>query len=234
MTRGISLNRFTLIQPFTTDLTVVSGDAYNIFANPPFNGVSPFPRPTGANVKTADFVPTANETIWSLPFKTQSDYQWSLSLQQALGAGTVLELNYVGSSSVNLFSTVESNYATYIPGQSTIANTQARRLYPQFGQINNTLSAFSANYNAMQVVVNRRYAKGFSVLGSYTWSKALGVNVASGEGSNGHATHTTIKPTMGRSAGTGRTTSSYPRFGMCRWAAPALRNGSNTPSAAGN
>ncbi|HZO54664.1 MAG TPA: hypothetical protein VFB63_18260, partial [Bryobacteraceae bacterium] len=46
-------------------------------------------------------------------------------------------------------------------------------------------SAFSANYNALQVVVNRRYARGFSVLGSYTWSKSLGVNVATGEGSNG-------------------------------------------------
>ena len=185
MTRGISLNRFTLIQPFTTDITVVSGDAYNIFANAPFNGVSPFPRPVGADLKSADFVPTANETTWSLPFKTQVDHQWSLSLQQALGTSTALELNYVGSSSSNLFSTVESNFAEYIPGQSTIANTQARRLYPQFGQVNNTLSAFSSNYNALQVVVNRRYAKGFSVLGSYTWSKALGVNVATGEGSNG-------------------------------------------------
>jgi hypothetical protein len=185
MTRGISLNRFTLIQPFTTDITVVSGDAYNIFAGAPFNGVSPFPRPSGADLKTAAFVPTANETTWSLPFKTQSDYQWSLSLQRALGASTALELNYIGSSSVNLFSTVESNFAQYIPGQSTIANTQMRRLYPQFGQINNTLSAFSSNYNAMQVVINRRYGKGFSVLGSYTWSKALGVNVATGEGSNG-------------------------------------------------
>jgi len=85
MTRGISLNRFTLIQPFTTDITVVGGDAYNIFAKAPFNGVSPFPRPTGESLKTADFVPTANETTWSIPFKTQADYQWSLSLQQALG-----------------------------------------------------------------------------------------------------------------------------------------------------
>ena len=56
----------------------------------------------------------------------------------ALAGGAVLELNYIGSSSANLFSTVESNYAIYTPGQSTIANTQARRLYPQFGQINNT------------------------------------------------------------------------------------------------
>lgn len=185
MTRGISLNRFTLIQPFTTDITVVGGDAYNIFGKAPFNGVSPFPRPTGESLKTADFVPTANETTWSMPFKTQADYQWSLSLQQALGLSTVLELNYIGSSSSHLFSSAESNYAIYTPGVSTIANTQARRIYPHLGQVNNTFSAFSANYNALQVVVNRRYAKGFSVLGSYTWSKALGVNVASGEGSNG-------------------------------------------------
>jgi hypothetical protein len=65
------------------------------------------------------------------------------------------------------------------------ARTQDRRLYPQFGQINNTLSAFSANYNSLQIVMNKRYANGFTVLGSYTWSKALGVNVSNGEGSNG-------------------------------------------------
>lgn len=185
LTRGISLNRFTLIQPFTTDISVFGGSTDNIFAGPPFNGVSPFPRPTMDQIKNADFVPTANETTWSLPFKTQSDYQWSFSLQQALGNETALELNYIGSSSNHLMSSVESNYALYRPGTSTIGNTQQRRLYPQFGQINNTLSAFSANYNALQTVVNRRFAKGFSVMGSYTWSKAMGVNVSSGEGSNG-------------------------------------------------
>jgi hypothetical protein len=187
MTRGISLNRFTLIQPFTTDLTVNGGDAYNIFARAPFNGVSPFPRPIGDvnALRQADFVPTANETTWSMPFKTQADYQWSLSIQQALSSSAVFELNYIGSSSSNLFSSVESNFARYVPGLSTIANTQSRRQYPEFGQINNTLSAFSANYNGLQVVLNQRFARGFSVLGSYTWSKALGVNVSAGEGSNG-------------------------------------------------
>ena len=71
------------------------------------------------------------------------------------------------------------------PAYRRLQTPRRRRLYPQFGLINNTLSAFSANYNALQVVVNQRYSKGFSVLGSYTWSKALGVNVSSGEGSNG-------------------------------------------------
>ena len=70
MTTGINLNRFTLIQPFTTDLTVFGADAYNIFGGAPFNGVSPFPRPNAADLnalKQADFVPTANENSFALP-----------------------------------------------------------------------------------------------------------------------------------------------------------------------
>lgn len=188
LTRGISLNRFTLIQPFTTDLTVRGGDAYDIFGRPPFNGQSPFPRPLSGDLnalKSADFVPTANETSYGLPFKTQVDYQWSLSIQQAIGSSAAFEVNYVASSSSNLFSSVEANYAIYQPGATT-ANTQDRRLFPQFGQINLALSGFSANYNSLQLVLNKRYAHGFTVLGSYTWSKALGIGSASfGEGSNG-------------------------------------------------
>jgi hypothetical protein len=189
MTTGINLNRFTLIQPFTTDLTVLGSDAYNIFGGPPFNGASPFPRPNAADLsalKQADFVPTANENSFALPFKTQEDYQWSLSIQQALGNNAVIELNYVGSSSSHMFTTAEGNPAVYIPGQSTVGNTQARRLDPQIGLINNTLSALSANYNSAQIVLNKRYSKGLSVLGSYTFSKALGIASGSvGAGSNG-------------------------------------------------
>jgi hypothetical protein len=137
-------------------------------------------------LKQADFVPTANENSFALPFKTQEDYQWSLSIQQALGNNAVLELNYVGSSSSHMFTTAEGNPAVYIPGQSTVGNTQARRLDPQIGLINNTLSALSANYNSAQIVLNKRYSKGLSVLGSYTFSKALGIASGSvGAGSNG-------------------------------------------------
>jgi hypothetical protein len=189
MTTGINLNRFTLIQPFTTDLTVYGADAYNIFGGAPFNGVSPFPRPNAADLnalKQASFVPTANENSFGLPFKTQEDYQWSLSIQQAVSNDAVIELNYVGSSSSHMFTTAEGNPAVYIPGQSTVANTQARRLDPLIGLINNTLDVLSANYNSAQIVFNKRYSKGFTVLGSYTFSKALGIGSASvGAGSNG-------------------------------------------------
>src|SRR5262249_13333485 len=153
-------------------------------------GVSPYPRPNAADLtalKQAEFVPTANETTFGLPFKTQLNYQWSLSLQRAVSGEAVIELNYVASSSSHMTTSAEANPAVYIAGQSTISNTQSRRLYPQFGNINNYLSDLSANYNSVQIVFNKRYSKGFTLLGSYTFSKALGIGSASagGEGSNG-------------------------------------------------
>lgn len=186
--RGISLNRFTLIQPFTTDVTVFGGFTDNIWAAAPFNGRSPFPRPPAQDynaLREADFVPTANETSYGVPFKTQVDYQWSFSVQQALGGSTVMEVNYIGSSGSHQTLSVEGNSAIYIPGQSTVANTQQRRRDPRFGQVNVMKNAANSNYHGLQLVLNRRYAHGFSVLGSYTWSKALGLVASGGEGSNG-------------------------------------------------
>ena len=195
ITRGISFNRFTLILPFTLDLILTGGDAENIFGRPPFNGKNPFPVPDRTDVqglRKLVFTPTASHTSFSLPFKTQTDRQWNFSIQQAIGNESVLEINYVGSSSSHLFTSDEANPAIFIPGVdaagrplSTVSNIQQRRIYPQFGQINDTKSALSSNYNALQASFNRRFARGFSVLSSYTWSKGLGVVGSSGEGSNG-------------------------------------------------
>ena len=195
ITQGISFNRFTLILPFTLDLILSGGDADNIFGRAPFNGVNPFPIPDRTDkqgLQRLVFTPTAGHNSFSLPFKTQTDRQWSFSIQQAVGRSAVLEVNYIGSSAAHLFTSDEANPAIYVPGNdgqgrplSSVANTQQRRLYPQFGQINDTKQALSSNYNGLQASFNRRFTGGFSVLASYTWSKGLGVLGSSGAGSNG-------------------------------------------------
>ncbi len=187
-TRSISLNRFAYIQPFALDVTISGGDTNNIFAQAPFNGVNPYPRPNLSDqqgLKEVQFVAAANHTAYELPWKTAADQQWSFSIQQALGAQSSLEVNYIGSASSHLYTSAEGNPATYFPGQSTLANTQQRRRYPQFGALNVNKNAISSNYNSLQVSFNRRYSRGVSVLSSYTWSKALGVVAAEGEGSSG-------------------------------------------------
>jgi Carboxypeptidase regulatory-like domain len=188
LTRGITFNRLTLIQPYTLEVGISGGDAESIFAGAPYNGVNPFPRATGndlAELKKLPFVPTAGESSLPTTFKTEGDYQWSLSLQQALWTNAVLETDYVGSAASHLTTSAESNPAVYIPGASTPSNTQSRRIYPQIGSVNSILNVLSANYEALQIVFNQQFTRGIFVKSAYTWSKALGVGGAETEGSNG-------------------------------------------------
>jgi hypothetical protein len=91
----------------------------------------------------------------------------------------------VAAQAIFFIPVLKYNLRAY-PGQSTVANTQSRRRNPQIGLINNTLSALSANYNSAQVSFNKRYSRGFTVLGSYTFSKAMGIGTGSvGAGSKG-------------------------------------------------
>ncbi|MEO7649086.1 MAG: hypothetical protein ABIZ80_01340, partial [Bryobacteraceae bacterium] len=196
LTRGISFDRMAIIQPFSLDVNLVNGgDVSNLFAAAPFNGRSPFPiadRTDLAGLRKFTFVPTAGHTSFALPFKTQSENQWNFSIQQAVGSAAVLDVAYIGSTGSHEFTSNELNPARYIPGVdasgralSTTSNTQQRRVYPQFGSINQSGDSVSTNYHAFQVSLNRRYARGFTILTSYTWGKALGVVTGFGEGGNG-------------------------------------------------
>jgi hypothetical protein len=118
-------------------------------------------------------------------FKTEVNYEWSLSVQQALWDKSTLEVDYVGSSASHLTTSAESNPAVYVPGASTTSNTQNRRLYPQIGSINSILNVLSANYNALQLAYNQQLSHGVFIKSAFTWSKALGVSGAQSEGSNG-------------------------------------------------
>jgi hypothetical protein len=187
-TRSIDINRFPIIQPFALDLTITAGDTNNIFASQPFNGVSPYPRPDISNIqalRSVPFISSGNHTSFALPWKTGLDQQWSFSVQRALAREMVLEVDYIGSSASHLYISGQANPAVYIPGQSTLANTQQRRRYPLFGAIEQESDAVGSNYNSLQVSLTKRYSHGVSVLGTYTWSKLLGVIAAEGAGGSG-------------------------------------------------
>lgn len=176
-TRGISLNRFTLIQPFALTVQTFGGDTDNIFGGPPFNGMNPFPRPTAGDkeaLRQLDWVTPAGFTVLGLPLKTPTTNQYSLSIQQAIGEG-VLQLAYVGNTGVHLFSSYQLNPAIFVAGKSTIANTQQRRIFPEFGEIEIEATEFNSNYNSLQISYNRRFTGGLAFLTSYTWQKILGV-----------------------------------------------------------
>lgn len=185
---AINFNRFPQMTPFGFEATLNGGNVENLWAAAPYNGVNPFPRPDVTDVaglKKVPFIPTTAFTSLQLPFKTPAEDQWSLSVQQAIGRDSVFEVAYVGSAVSHDLSSYEGNPAVYIPGNSTIANTQERRLNPEIGPINVLSTYLSSNYHALQVSFNRNFSNGLSISSAYTWSKALGVVAGLGEGSEG-------------------------------------------------
>jgi hypothetical protein len=100
--------------------------------------------------------------------------QWSLGLQREFARNFLATVSYVGTRGKRIPYLRDMNPAVYIPGQSTVANTNQRRpLYPDFARFSIIESVVNSNYNSLQASLDRRFSDGLTVLVSYTFSKAL-------------------------------------------------------------
>lgn len=189
MSRGISLNRFTLIPPFQTQITVFDVDYRNPWIVPPYNGVNPFPHPPVGDDKglqTIPVLPGSGASAFDLSFATPYNQQWDLSIQHELAKDFLVTVAYVGLKGTRLYQSVNANPAVFIPGKSSTANTQQRRLYPWIGRVEQERTDAWSQYHALQLSVEKRYSRGVSILSNYTFSKITGLNVGSeNEGGNG-------------------------------------------------
>lgn len=105
---------------------------------------------------------------------------YNLTIEQGFGQNWLLRAAYLGNDAHRLYGTgdqesglLQLNPAIYIPGNSTEANTQQRRVYPDYGSIGFINSGVNSNYNALQITVEKRFTNGFSLLSSFAWAKAL-------------------------------------------------------------
>jgi hypothetical protein len=116
--------------------------------------------------------------------------QWNLNIQREVAKDWLVELAYSGTKGTHLLNRYEDNYSPPGPG-----NLNAKRRYqsvelpgtgiitsplgPIYGYHNNA----NSSYHAMIVKVEKRFSRGFTLLTSYTFSKAIGDvcgNAASG------------------------------------------------------
>jgi len=128
--------------------------------------------------------------------KTPTLVSWSLRVEQEISPNTSLAIGYVGSHGYHELTGIDANEpfpvicpespcpATYPSGFGALSGTPvpAGSYYiapntPKANPtINNTWTWFSvanSNYHALQVDVNRRFSRGLSIRGVYTWSRAL-------------------------------------------------------------
>jgi hypothetical protein len=102
--------------------------------------------------------------------------QWNFGIQRSLPFNTVVEVAYVGSRSVNQSRTVAANNPGLEASEAVnIGNVRVQdvRPFPEYTAFNAVLYDARANYHSLQVNATRRFSSGFSLDGSFTWSKNL-------------------------------------------------------------
>ncbi|MGH9328137.1 MAG: TonB-dependent receptor domain-containing protein [Terriglobia bacterium] len=151
---------------------------------------NPFPASYGPKLPgpSATFPSDISFTqIFNKNFRLPQILSWNLIFERQFGTSWLLRATYSGNKGTYEFGTDDQetglqalNPAIYIPGVapngqplSTEANTQQRRIYPDFGFVNEIVSAINSNYNGLSLSMQKRVSRGLSVLGSYTWSKGL-------------------------------------------------------------
>ncbi len=162
----------------SVSLTAPAGGLSNPFQTYP--GGNPFPTPYPPT-KNSVF-PTAGLYI-NFPLNLHQMYhqQWDFSYQFQAGSNWLLSASYLGNKATHLRTSTEQNPAIFIPGASTIANTQQRRLLNLLNPANGAYFAnitladdgVNTNYNALRLSAQHRFSQNFTLLSVYTWSHCL-------------------------------------------------------------
>ena len=127
---------------------------------------------SGGGSSSALFPPatpfTNNTWFYDPHIKNPYSEQWNFGVQRQINSSTAITVNYVGSGSHR--TNVGGLYNTSPPGPG---DQQARAPFPYAIPMYWDRSAGFADYNALQVELNKRFTSGFSYQVSYTYSKAM-------------------------------------------------------------
>ena len=104
---------------------------------------------------------------------------WNVTLQHQLLADIAVEAAYIGTKGTHVFAGFGGDYdfnQARIEGFGTLTTNQRKPFFQKFGWSQNFRyygSDASNNYHAMQLKAEKRFSKGYSLLGHYTWSRAF-------------------------------------------------------------
>ena len=132
--------------------------------------------PAGAADKNVPFPTPLFTMVLDKKFITPYTQNWSLTVERELISSLVLRLGYVGTKGTHLTSNYDQNAPIYNPALTLTQNRaiiNERRPIQDFQTIYRWMHGLNSTYNALQVTVDKRYSKGFTLSASYTWSKNL-------------------------------------------------------------
>jgi hypothetical protein len=118
-------------------------------------GIAQIPAPTGYAAAED------NRTSYSM--------QYVLNVQRELAGNWLAEAGYLGAESHHLRGMQDINQS--IPG--TVGSATSRAPFSDFGIIQFFQDSGNGVYNSLSLKATRRFSRGLSVIGSYTWAKSI-------------------------------------------------------------
>jgi hypothetical protein len=144
---------------YGTNLTLSTG-------MPPPPGVDPTRPPQGTT-----------RSIFDVNFRDGYTVNYNVNVQQQLGTNYMVELAYAGARGRQYMAKGNPNQA---PATVGVTNQNINRPYfsswPLLGNVGQARSIGELDYHGFLAKVQRRFANGFSLLGSYTFAKTIDIN----------------------------------------------------------
>jgi hypothetical protein len=172
----VMYNHMALSAPFSPTYSFNGTKTTPIsFANPwasypGTGGANPFPPFVAIGVRPpSSYVflkPVTISGAFANNFHLGVTQSWNASVQQEFGRNLSVQIAYVGSETYHQSTAIDQN-----PG--IFASGGGRTTYSNFGAILTNFSNGTANYQGLQVTVDRRLSNNLQFQSNFTWSKAI-------------------------------------------------------------
>ena len=140
----------------------------NNVANPYAGRTNPFPAdPFNVPSDVQFFLPHASFS-YDPNLKNGRLQSWNVTVEREIFPTYLVRVGYAGSKGDRLAMGRELNAAIYAPGATTATTNQRRPLFPTYSTITTIESTGRSTYHALQLTLDKRMSKRFSILSNYT------------------------------------------------------------------
>jgi len=148
--------------------TNVYQSVFPINVTPPAAVIPPLPdsgllrAPDSVTLKTREF-----------DWKTETMDAWNFTIEQAVGHGATVSVGYLGNKGTHLNWQPNINAANIGTG-SLLSRRPYYNAYGLSQGISLACNCSDSNYNAMNIVFNKRMISFYTLTSNFTWSRAMG------------------------------------------------------------
>lgn len=136
-----------------------------------FPGGNPFP----IDLSNPRFVTPVQVIYFDPNAATPYVQQLNFTVEHEIARDFTLQASYVGTLGRKGQMNRDANAPAFIPGASTPNNFNDRRPYlpGTYARIAQYQTSANSSYHGLQLVANRRFSRGFTIFGNYTFAKSI-------------------------------------------------------------